>query len=434
MVPCSLCQQGAQRGACPGSWHSLVVMQSDADLEAWLSNAVNHERTGTFRDIRIERFRSFLALLPTPPAPCIVGGTKGKGSTVRLIEAAVLAHGKRTLAFTSPHVRSVRERWRIDGKPATMAHLAPVARHVADIENRNGSHLTYFERTAAMAVMLAASIPECVLLWEVGLGGRLDCANALDCQVAVLTHLSHDHRDILGSTLSAIAAEKIPIARPGRPLVIAPQSAAGEAAFRGALAQVALSAPVALAAQVHWIARHPQPFDLALPGAHQQDNASTALAATAIMLPDYQEAAARRGMATATLAARCQLVTRGDQRFLIDGAHNGPSIAATIAVAQATLRPGWLLVLGTATDKEIDEIVDALPAGVPLHRCGYDSARARGPSQWPEVLLATCWHTDVTTALANLASLHAGDICITGSFYLAGEALVALGAADAQDG
>ena len=404
-------------------------MPTDADLEAWLSNAVNHERTGTFRDIRIERFRAFLALLPTPPAPCTVGGTKGKGSTVRLIEAAVRAHGRRTLAFTSPHVRTVRERWRIDGVPASIELLMPVAQQVAAVEAHHDLSLTYFERTAAMAVILAASIPECVLLWEVGLGGRLDCANALDCQLAVLTHLSHDHRDILGATLAAIATEKLPIARAGRPLLMAPQSAAGEAAWRWAMAQSPLTA------SVQWIYRHAQPFDLALAGAHQQDNASTALVATAILLPEFQEEIARRGMASATLAARCQLVTtNGEQRILVDGAHNGPSIAATLAVAQATLRPGWQLILGTATDKEIDEIVAVLLPGVTVHRCGYDSARARGPAQWPEALLSARWHPNVATALRTLSTESTGDLCITGSFYLAGEALIALGATTAQDG
>ena len=404
-------------------------MPTDADLEAWLSNAVNHERAGTFHDIRIERFRAFLALLPAPPAPCTVGGTKGKGSTVRLIEAAVRAHGRRTLAFTSPHVRTVRERWRIDGIPASIDQLMPVAQQVAAVEAGHGLCLTYFERTAAMAVILAASIPECVLLWEVGLGGRLDCANALDCRLAVLTHLSHDHRDILGPTLTAIATEKLPIARAGRPLLMAPQSAAGEAAWRWAMAQSPLNVPV------QWISRHLQPFDLALAGAHQQDNASTALVATAILLPEFQESVARRGMASATLAARCQLViTPSDQRILVDGAHNGPSIAATLAVAQASLRPGWRLILGTATDKEIEEIAAVLVPGISVHRCGYDSVRARGPAHWPDALLTTRWHPDVATALRTLTAESIGDLCITGSFYLAGEALVALGATSAQDG
>ena len=229
--------------------------------------------------------------------------------------------------------------------------------------------------------------------------------------------------------MALIAKEKLPIARADRPLVIAPQSAAGEIAFKWALAQLSLGA------QVQWVARHPQAFALALPGAHQQDNASAALLATAILLPEFQEAVARRGMATATLAARCQLLTRGKQLILVDGAHNGPSIAATMAVAQATLRPGWRLVLGTAIDKEIEEIAAVLPHEVQVHRCGYASERARGPTQWPEALLTTPWYVDVTTALQELNSSAGGcDVCISGSFYLAGEALVALGASGDQVG
>ena len=397
-------------------------MLTDEHLETWLVTAVDHERAGTFKDIRIERFRTFLSFLPPPPAPCIIGGTKGKGSTLRLLEAAIRAHGQATLAFTSPHVRSVRERWRINGVPATLAQLVPVAQQVAAVEARSGLGLTYFERTAAMAVLLAAAIPGCFLLWEVGLGGRLDCANALDCRLAIITHLSHDHRDILGPDLQAIAGEKLPIARAGRPLLLAPQSPAGAAAFAHALAQ---QFPSGLA--VTWITRHARPFDLALLGAHQQDNASTALAAAAILLPQFDEAVARHGMATVTLAARCQLVNLDGRRLLIDGAHNGPSIAATLAVAQTQLRPPWRVVLGTATDKEIDEIYAVLPPGIDIIRCAYDSPRARGAQQWPPALLATPWFSDIRAVLAHLTTLDAADVCITGSFYLAAEALRALG-------
>lgn len=398
-------------------------MQSDAALESWLATAVDHERAGTFRDIRIERFRTFLARLPAPPAPCTVGGTKGKGSTVRLIEAALRAHGCQTVAFTSPHVRTVRERWRLNGIPASLAELVPAAAEVAAIEVASGMALTYFERTAAMAVLLAASRPGCHLLWEVGLGGRLDCANALDCQVAVLTHLSHDHRDILGPTLRHIAAEKLPIARPGRPLLIAPQSPEATAAIAG---QLPADVPVT------WVQRSPRVLGLSLAGDHQRDNASTALEAARVMLPELDDYIAIQGMAGATLAARCQLVSQGERRILIDGAHNGPSIAATIAVARTTLRPGWRLVLGTASDKEIDEIDAALPEGVLVDRCGYDSPRARGRDAWPAALRLTPWHERIAQALAALPADN--DLCITGSFYLAGEALTALGAADALIG
>ncbi len=401
------------------------MITSVTDLETWLSATVDHERNGTFRDIRIERFRAFLALLPPCPAPCTVGGTKGKGSTVRLIEAALRAHGLRTLAFTSPHVRSVRERWRLDGVPASIAELAPACAVVAEVERRSGVALTYFERTAAIAVVLAATIPACSVLWEVGLGGRLDCANALDCQVAVITHLSHDHRDVLGPTLDHIAAEKLPIARPGRPLLIAPQTPAAAAALTTQVALMPSLGPVT------WIHRHADPFALSLAGTHQHDNASTALAAAKLMYPPLDEALARSGMAHATLAARCQKIRRGERTWLIDGAHNGPSIAATLAVAHACLRPGWQLVIGTATDKEIDEITAVLPTGIRWHRCGYDSPRARGRDAWPNGWQHTPWHADIGTLLSQVSDV---DLCITGSFYLAGEALRALGAEDVQVG
>lgn len=392
------------------------AMQTFADLENWLDQATNSERTGAFGGIRLERFKAFLRWLPPAPAPCIVGGTKGKGSTVRLIEAALRAGGEHTLAFTSPHVHHLSERWRLDGRPATDAELVPRAIVVAAVEARSGISLTYFERTAAIAVLLAADRPGCHLLWEVGLGGRLDCANALDCRLAVITHLSHDHRDVLGPTLWHIAGEKLPIARPGRPLLIAPQSAP---------AAEAIAARLPPDVPARWIAPAQEPFDLSLPGAHQQDNAATALAAAQVLVPSLDEAIARQGMAEARLAARCQVVSHAGRQLLIDGAHNGPSIAATLAVAQARLRPGWTLILGLAQDKEIAEIAAVLPAQLRILRCGYASTRARQAADWPDELQQAPWFARIAAALAEAP---VGDICVTGSFYLAGEALAEVGA------
>ena len=391
-------------------------MQTLHDLEAWLDAAPNRERTGDFAGLRVDLFRSFLALLPAPPAPCTVGGTKGKGSTVRLIEAALLAHGASTIAFTSPHVQTLAERWRIDGRLARVDELLPVARETARIETASGIGLSWFERTAAMAVLLAAARPSCHLLWEVGLGGRLDCANALDCRIAVLTHLSHDHRDVLGPTLRHIASEKLPISRPGRPLLIAPQSPEADAAIRANLPH---------GVPCTWVARAATRVPLALVGKHQADNAATALAAVKLLLPDCNEGVAWRGMAAARLAARCQLVEHRGRRLLIDGAHNGPSIAATLAVAESSLRPGWTLVLGLARDKEIEEIAAVLPANVLLVRCGYGSPRARDRGSWPPGLLATQWFDRIATVLTHMPE---ADLCITGSFYLAGETLQAIAA------
>ncbi|MBN8524529.1 MAG: bifunctional tetrahydrofolate synthase/dihydrofolate synthase, partial [Planctomycetes bacterium] len=203
----------------------MPVPPSQAGVLAWLDSAPNSERTGDFRAIRPERMRAFLAHLPEPPAPCTVAGTKGKGSTVRLIEAALLGNGLATVAFSSPHVRSVMERWRIDGADADPAVIAPLCDRVQAEEDASGLRLSWFERSFAIACLLAHA-RGCAFIAEVGLGGRLDATNALDAAVAVVTHLSHDHRDVLGPTVWHIAGEKLAIARPGRPLVIAAQEPA----------------------------------------------------------------------------------------------------------------------------------------------------------------------------------------------------------------
>jgi dihydrofolate synthase / folylpolyglutamate synthase len=395
----------------------------DAALLAWLDSAQNREVTGRFDDLKLDAVRRVLDRLPTPPAPITVAGTKGKGSTVRLIECGMRAAGQRTLAFTSPHVRHVRERWREDGVPISAARAADLARRAADAESRAGVSLTWFERTCVMAWIAATDRPDTALLCEVGIGGRLDCTNALDARLAVITPLSADHRQVLGPTLTHIAREKAGIARPGRPVVIAPQSP--EAA-------IALWRQLPTRAVAHWVQPGGAPAPGALIGAHQAINAATAWAVLRLVLPACDAATIQRGWADAALAARCQIIDTGARRILVDAAHNGASIAATMAVAQQALRPGWTLLVALATDKEVDDVLAAIPAGVRAHRCGYASTRARGATAWPAPAQAWPWHAHVADAYEAIDP-HA-DLCITGSFYLAGEALALLAPRDALPG
>ncbi len=385
-----------------------------AGITAWLDAATNRERTGDFRGLRLDAVRSVLARLAQPAAPCTIAGTKGKGSTQRYLEAILLAHGESTLAFTSPHVTSVLERWRLDGRQATPYEVAGAAEEVAAAEAASGGILSWFERTLAVAVVLAARAPGRRLLLEVGIGGRLDATNALDPALAVVTALSHDHREVLGPTLEHIAREKLGISRPGRPLLIAPQSLP---------AAIALDRMLPPGVEPRWVQRPERTLRLGMPGEHQQGNAATALAAARLLLPAFDAPAAEAALATARLDARCQLVAQGDRRILIDGAHNGASIAATMEVARSHLRPGWTLVLGLARDKEIDEILAAIPAGVRAVRCGYAGPRSRRDDDWPAGVRPWRWHDDIAAALRALPQC---DLCITGSFYLAGEALAVL--------
>jgi len=411
-----------------------MIPPTAAGIDAWLNTVPNRERSGVFRDMQVEGVRRLVRWLPTVPAPCIVAGTKGKGSTVRLIEGALVAGGQPTVAFTSPHVANVLERWRVDGRPAHAAAVALACEHVATLEQQHHLALTYFERTFAVACLLAGQRPGTRFIVEVGLGGRLDCANALDCAIAVITHLSHDHRDVLGPTLHHIAREKLAVSRPDAPLVIAPQTPAAALAlwrqvpaFRAPVVEPQRSLRINLrpAPATVWAQTPALPYTLALPGDHQQDNAATAAAVLALWVPEIDAATARRGFAGANLAARCQMVEHAGRTLLIDGAHNRESIAATFSVAHRRLRAGWRLIIGLASDKEIDEIMQVIPSGIPVTRCGYDSPRARKAEQWPVATQAWRWCDHIGEAL-TIQPPHA-DLCVTGSFYLAGEALTHLG-------
>jgi dihydrofolate synthase/folylpolyglutamate synthase len=398
---------------------------SVADLEAWFAQSFSRELSGSYDGLKLGPLRQVLARLPVPPAPITIAGTKGKGSTLRLLESILLAHGARTLAFTSPHVRSITERWRIDGVPVDAGMACAAARRVAAAEQDCAATLTYFERGFAIAVVLSAADPKRHFLCEVGLGGRLDCANALDARIAVLTHLSRDHCQVLGDTLEAIAGEKLAIARPGRPLVIAPQSPAARSAIASRLPPC----------EPQWISPDPEQavWPLALIGAHQRENLATAVHLARLLLAArFSAAIARSAVAEVRLAARCQLVEAEPwKEVLVDGAHNGPSVAATLAAARERWPAGFTLILGCATDKELAEILAAIPSDQAVLRCGYQGPRARGPEAWGPAATWP-WHADIQAALE--AAPQGRPICITGSFYLAAEALTALGAVDSIPG
>ncbi len=403
-------------------------------IDAWLNAVPNRERTGVFRDMQLEGVRALVRLLPPLPAPCTVAGTKGKGSTVRLIECALVAAGQPTVAFTSPHVASVLERWRIDGQPAQAAVVAVACERIAALEQDHHLTLTYFERTFAIACLLASQRPATRFIVEVGLGGRLDCANALDGAIAVITHLSHDHREILGPTLHHIAREKLAVSRVHAPLVIAPQTTVATLALWRSVPSFRMpkgkaTRPLSTTGQpptpTVWAQTPRVPFELALDGEHQQDNAATAAAVITWWAPEVDAATMRRGFASAALAARCQRIKHAGRTLLIDGAHNRESISATVAVAHRRLRPGWRLIMGLANDKEIDEIMSVIPPSLVVTRCGYHSLRARTVEQWPQAAQLWRWCDDIAEALRNQPPNT--DVCVTGSFYLAGEALTYLG-------
>lgn len=147
-----------------------------------------------------------------------VAGTNGKGSCVATMQSILLAHGYSVGSFTSPHFQRYNERICIDGCHATDQQIVDAFEQIEHL--RQQVSLTYFEFNTLAALIIFSHSDLDVVLLEVGLGGRLDAANIINPDIAVLTSIDLDHQQWLGDTRTKIAREKLGIARPKTPLII----------------------------------------------------------------------------------------------------------------------------------------------------------------------------------------------------------------------
>jgi len=156
--------------------------------------------------------------LDLPGYVITVAGTNGKGSTVAALESAALDAGYSTGAYTSPHIIQYNERIRLNG---SMARDAQICAAFDRIEAARGDiSLSYFEFGTLAALVLFAELKVDVVLLEVGLGGRMDAVNIIDCDLAIVTSIALDHHDWLGSDLEFIASEKSAVSRTGKPVIV----------------------------------------------------------------------------------------------------------------------------------------------------------------------------------------------------------------------
>lgn len=155
----------------------------------------------------------------------LVAGTNGKGSTAALLAAMATAAGRTTGLYTSPHLESVEERVRLDGRPVAGPRLGDAVMEVMAAARRlqTAGDLdappTYFEAVTAAAALVFRDAAVDLAVLEVGLGGRLDATNTADPLLSVITPVAMDHGAVLGATLAAVAGEKAGVLRPGRPAV-----------------------------------------------------------------------------------------------------------------------------------------------------------------------------------------------------------------------
>jgi len=319
---------------------------------------------------RVAAVRDALALKPVFPL-ITVGGTNGKGSTCRLLDAMLMQAGYRVGTYTSPHLLRYNERVRIGGQEAADADLVRAFAAVEAARVRLGLPLTYFEfgTLAALWLFVEAGVDAAVL--EIGLGGRLDAVNAFDPDVSVLVSIGMDHMEYLGDTRDKIGWEKAHIFRLGRTAICADAQPPATVIEHAA----AIGAPLLLigrdfgyeAETQQWRYRGPRGVRHGLPppalrGPAQLANACAAITALDLLrerLP-VSAGAIRAGLVHVENLGRFQVLP-GRPAVVLDVAHN-PHAAESLALnlVQMTGYQRTLAVFSMLADKDVAGVARCL--------------------------------------------------------------------------
>jgi dihydrofolate synthase / folylpolyglutamate synthase len=321
---------------------------------------VERELLARWPESRLEpsltRINALVDLLGSPhrAMPVVqVAGTNGKTTTARMIDELLRGFGLRVGRFTSPHLESIRERIVLDGEPVSAERFVETYDDIApyvQMVDAGEVPMSFFEVTVGMAYALFADAPVDVAVIEVGMGGTWDATNVADARVAVVTPVSLDHAEYLGPDVTTIAGEKAGIIKPDSIAVLAHQEpGALDSLVRRAVEVEAVVARegtefgvlerrVAVGGQqvrLQGLGGEYEEIFLPLFGAHQAQNAVTALAAVEAFLgagaatgPIEQETV-RAAFANVRSPGRLERV-RTSPTVLVDAAHNPAGMAATV--------------------------------------------------------------------------------------------------------
>ncbi|MDD5089194.1 MAG: cyanophycin synthetase [bacterium] len=375
------------------------------------------------------------------PACVHVAGTKGKGSVVSFLEA-LLAPDNPLLSFTSPHLMSFVERVRGNGLPLPEPHWQRGFEEITNTLARDPAiSLTYFESTWIMFLWAARQLNTRVHVVEAGLGGTWDATNVLEDSMAVLTAIDYDHTEVLGNTLTEIAADKSGIIKSKSRVVVGRQQEEALRVIRRA-ARAGQARAHYFDEEYRWVPQSGDLFryedeegsieglSLTTPGLHQRDNAAIAIRVARLLAPALPPSRIRERLRSCVIPARQQLFP-GSPDVLVDVAHNPVSFRA-LAETLRTQYTGRKIVavIGMMSNKDARASLAALPELVSdIVFVELNSPRSASPQDLLVITKELGFNADVSTsreeAFQELHRISAHDLgLIVGSFYLAGDYLL----------
>ena len=374
----------------------------------------------------LPRMRTLLARLQQPQQrfrSLIVGGTNGKGTVSSLLAALLQANGYKVGLYTSPHLHTQRERVRIAGevlgKDRWAEAVACLDDGTRDFAAEGLGPFSKFEALTGLAAWFFAQEGVEFGIFEVGLGGRYDAANAWDSELAVLTSVGLDHMELLGETLEDVAADKLHIIRPGKKLIT---TEAQVPAVAELVRQTCADQQVELhTAEAEW-----RRSELAGRSANYGQNACLALQAAETLGVKLADEVICRVVETHRWPGRFE-TAREAPLVLLDGAHN-PASAVALAGDLQRLGGGWVLVVGAAAGHDAAGILSALaPMAAQVVLTSSDHPRALDPAElWALVPAGLAVESLPASAQAFKRALQLagpeGRVCIVGSLHLVARA------------
>jgi dihydrofolate synthase/folylpolyglutamate synthase len=466
----TISEQTAKRRKTKGPTSPVVklkpkrVFRTYKQAMSYLFDRTDFERQKKLRynvtTFNLSRMRKLLASLGEPHKKietAHIAGTKGKGSTATMLAKMLEANGYKVGLYTSPHLISLHERISVNSQMVSQTDMLKLINRVySAVEKiaKNSDAPTFFEIMTALAFMHFADKNVDIAIIETGLGGRLDSTNVIKPKVVGITNISIDHRDQLGSTIDSIAVEKAGIFKRGVPAVSVQQ----EPAAMKALTKQANSVKAPLSVTGRDIdfsyrfefSREHGPHNticvttptssfehlrVPFPGEHQAINCGLALA----MLDKLKSSGykidndkAINGLHQVRLPGRMEII-HDDPRIIIDAAHNAASIRALMqAIGQHVPYDSMIVIFGCNADKDVQGMMQELQYGADkVIFTRSNSPRAIYPpdlmDMYTEICSKMCQSAmTLKEALRVAASAVSREdlICITGSFYLVGEAKV----------
>ena len=378
-----------------------------------------------------------------------VAGTNGKGSVCAYLNAMLLAGGKKTGLFTSPHLVRINERFQINGEDVSdeqfLNAFLKVEKAAKEYEAEGEGHPSYFETLFLMGMLIFKEAGVEYLVMETGLGGRLDATNVVEKPLAcIITSISRDHTEYLGDTLEAIAGEKAGIIKAGVP-VIYDASQPGPASVIAAKAKEMGSPAWPMEPSFYEMktqSREGITFTFAYPGGekaelaipyvakYQMMNASLAFYTMHILqdVHDIPKNVLAEGLSKIKWPSRMEMAAPG---VIIDGAHNEDGIAQFVSTAGYFAKENEITILFTAVaDKHYHEMIGEICEGI--HPSHVVATQIDGSRVVPAEVLAedfrkagctdVCAEPEIGAAYEKaLGKKGSGMLFCVGSLYLAGE-------------